>query len=163
MINFAASSLLRMGKEPRLPRDTTITGYPNEMLDTAHLNIIDGYRESRRSGANLLIDRTRQKFVGTPTETSDFRAIRLDIALAIELCGAERGQLSKPISKIPTRARRSALFKRRWSAGVRSISVSFTISTTSTRTTVAGDNAAWRQSTIQGRNSGRTNGKAVAR
>jgi soluble lytic murein transglycosylase-like protein/outer membrane protein assembly factor BamD (BamD/ComL family) len=84
--NFAASSLLRMGKgaEAAARYEQYINKYPNgERLDTAHLNIIDGYREARRSkDAILWIDRTRQKFVGTSTETSAiFARLRLDIAL----------------------------------------------------------------------------------
>jgi len=84
--NFAASSLLRMGKgaEAAARYEQYINKYPNgERLDTAHLNIIDGYREARRSkDAILWIDRTRQKYAGTPTETSAiFARLRLDIAL----------------------------------------------------------------------------------
>ena len=84
--NFAASSLLRMGKgaEAAARYEQYINKYPNgERMDTAHLNIIDGYREARRSkDAILWIDRTRQKFAGTPTETSAiFARLRLDIAL----------------------------------------------------------------------------------
>lgn len=84
--NFAASSLLRMGKgaEAAARYEQYINRYPNgERLDTAHLNIIDGYRESRRpQDAILWIDRTRQKFAGTPTEISAiFARLRLDIAL----------------------------------------------------------------------------------
>ena len=84
--NFAASSLLRMGKgaEAAARYEQYINKYPNgERVDTAHLNIIDGYREARRSkDAILWIDRTRQKFVGTSTETSAiFARLRLDIAL----------------------------------------------------------------------------------
>ena len=84
--NFAASSLLRMGKgaEAAARYEQYINKYPNgERLDTAHLNIIDGYREARRpQDAIRWIDRTRQKFAGTPTETSAiFARLRLDIAL----------------------------------------------------------------------------------
>ena len=40
--------------------------YPNgERIDTAHINIIDGYRESGRpQDAITWIDRTRQRFAG---------------------------------------------------------------------------------------------------
>jgi len=84
--NFAASSLLRMGRgaEAAARYAEYIDKYPNgERVDTAHLNIIDGYRESGRpQDAILWIDRTRQRFAGTPTETSAiFARLRLDIAL----------------------------------------------------------------------------------
>lgn len=84
--NFAASSLLRMGKgaEAAARYAQYIDKYPNgERLDTAHLNSIDGYREARRpKDAILWIDRTRQKFAGTPTETAAiFARLRLDISL----------------------------------------------------------------------------------
>lgn len=85
--NFAASSLLRMGKgaEAAARYEQYLNKYPNgERIDTAHLNAIDGYREAGRAqDAILWIDRTRQKFAGTPTETSAiFARLRLDIAIA---------------------------------------------------------------------------------
>src|SRR5205814_6137579 len=58
--------------------------YPNgERIDSAHLNIIDGYRESGHpQDAIVWIDRTRQRFTGTATEISaTFARLRLDIAL----------------------------------------------------------------------------------
>ena len=85
--NFAASSLLRMGRgaEAAARYEEYLNKYPNgERVDTAHLNIIDGYRESGRpQDAILWIDRTRQKFAGTPTESSAiFARLRLDLTLA---------------------------------------------------------------------------------
>lgn len=84
--NFAASSLLRMGRgaEAAARYIEYLNKYPNgERIDTAHLNIIDGYRESGQpQDAITWIDRTRQRFVGTPTELSAiFARLRLDIAL----------------------------------------------------------------------------------
>lgn len=84
--NFAASSLLRMGRgaEAAARYAEYLNKYPNgERIDTAHLNIIDGYRESGRpQDAIVWIDRTRQRFSGTPTETAAiFARLRLDIAL----------------------------------------------------------------------------------
>ena len=84
--NFAASSLLRMGRgaEAASRYIEYLNKYPNgERVDTAHLNIIDGYREAGRpQDAILWIDRTRQRFAGTPTELSAiFARLRLDIAL----------------------------------------------------------------------------------
>jgi soluble lytic murein transglycosylase-like protein len=84
--NFAASSLLRMGRGAEAAARYTeyLDKYPNgERIDTAHLNIIDGYRESGRpQDAIAWIDRTRQRFSGTPVEISAiFARLRLDIAL----------------------------------------------------------------------------------
>ena len=84
--NFAASSLLRMGRgdEAAARYIVYLNKYPNgERVDTAHLNIIDGYRESGHpQDAIVWIDRTRQRFAGTATETSAaFARLRLDIAL----------------------------------------------------------------------------------
>src|SRR5438034_9900884 len=84
--NFAASSLLRMGRgdEAAARYIVYLNKYPNgERIDSAHLNIIDGYRESGHpQDAIAWIDRTRQRFAGTATETSaTFARLRLDIAL----------------------------------------------------------------------------------
>lgn len=84
--NFAASSLLRMGRggEAAARYIVYLNKYPNgERVDTAHLNIIDGYRESGHpQDAIVWIDRTRQRFAGTATEISAaFARLRLDIAL----------------------------------------------------------------------------------
>ena len=84
--NFAASSLLRMGRgaEAATRYVQYLDRYPNgERIETAHLNIIDGYRESNHpKEAIAWIDRTRQKFAGTPVEQSAvFARLRLDIAL----------------------------------------------------------------------------------
>jgi soluble lytic murein transglycosylase len=84
--NFAASSLLRMGRgaEAAARYVQYLEKYPNgERIETAHLNIIDGYRESGRpKDAIAWIDRTRQRFAGTPVEQSAiFARVRLDIAV----------------------------------------------------------------------------------
>lgn len=104
--NFAASALLRMGKgaEAAARYEQYINRYPSgERVDTAHLNIIDGYREAGRAqDAILWIDRTRQKFAGTPTETSAiFARLRLDIALGDWNHAVQSADelLQKPISK----------------------------------------------------------------
>ena len=85
--NFAASSLLRMGRgaEAAARYVQYLEKYPNgERIETAHLNIIDGYRESNRPrDAITWIDRTRQRFTGTPVEQSAvFARLRLDIAVS---------------------------------------------------------------------------------
>ena len=104
--NFAASSLLRMGKgaEAAARYEQYINKYPNgERVDTAYLNTVDGYREANRSqDAILWIDRTRQKFAGTPTETSAiFSRLRLDIALGDWNHAVQSADelLQKPINK----------------------------------------------------------------
>ena len=104
--NFAASSLLRMGHgaEAAARYEQYINKYSNgERLDTAHLNIIDGYREARRpQDAILWIDRTRQRFAGTPTEISAiFARLRLDIALGDWSHAVQSADelLQKPIPK----------------------------------------------------------------
>src|SRR5258706_13808253 len=85
--NFAASSLLRMGRgcEAAARYGEYIEKYPNgERLDTAHLNIIDGYREAGRpQDAIVWINHTRERFAGKVVETNAvFARLRLDIALA---------------------------------------------------------------------------------
>jgi len=84
--NFAASSLLRMGRgaEAAVRYAQYLEKYPNgERIDTAHLNIIDGYRESGHpQDAITWINRTRQRFAGNVVETNAiFAQLRLDIAL----------------------------------------------------------------------------------
>ena len=85
-LNFSASSLLRMGRgaEAAARYAEYLDKYPNgERIDTAHLNIIDGYRESKRTqDAIAWVERTRQRFAGTATESSAiFARLRLDIAI----------------------------------------------------------------------------------
>jgi soluble lytic murein transglycosylase len=86
-LNFTASSLLRMGRaaEAAARYAEYIERYPNgERIDTAHLNVIDGYREAGQPQAAIeWIERTRQRFAGTATERNAvFARLRLDIALA---------------------------------------------------------------------------------
>ncbi len=85
--NFAASSLLRMGRgaEAAARYAQYLEKYPNgERIDTAHLNIIDGYREAGRpQDAITWINRTRERFAGNVVEhNAIFARLRLDIALA---------------------------------------------------------------------------------
>jgi soluble lytic murein transglycosylase len=84
--NFAASSLLRMGRgaEAAARYADYIEKYPNgERIDTAFMNIIDGYRESGHpQDAIVWIDRARQRFAGNVGETNAiFARLRLDLAL----------------------------------------------------------------------------------
>lgn len=85
-LNFSASALLRMGRgaEAAARYAEYLEKYPTgERVDTAHLNIIDGYREAKRTqDAIVWIDRTRQRFAGTATERGAvFARLRLDIAI----------------------------------------------------------------------------------
>jgi soluble lytic murein transglycosylase-like protein len=85
-LNFSASALLRMGRgaEAAARYAEYLERYPEgERIDTAHLNIIDGYREDGRpTEAITWIEKTRQRFAGTATETNAiFARLRLDIAL----------------------------------------------------------------------------------
>jgi soluble lytic murein transglycosylase-like protein len=84
-LNFAGSALLRMSRslEAADRYREYIERYPDgERIDTAHLNIIDCYREAGRSrDAIAWATRTRERFPGTPTDTSAlFALLRLEIA-----------------------------------------------------------------------------------
>ncbi len=110
--NFAASSLLRMGRgaEAAARFSQYIDKYPNgERVDTAHLNTIDAYRESGHpQDAIAWIEKTKQRFAGTPTETSAiFARLRLDVALGDWNHATQTADelLSKPI---PTASNTSA-------------------------------------------------------
>lgn len=85
-LNFSASAFLRMGRgaEAAARYAEYVQKYPaGERIDTAHLNIIDGYREAGRvPDAIDWIERTRQRFPGTVTERSAvFARLRLDLAV----------------------------------------------------------------------------------
>lgn len=85
-LNFSASSLLRMGRgaEAATRYREYLEKYPNgERIDTAHLNLIDGYREAGQArDAITWINRTRERFAGTATDAAaQFARLRLDIAL----------------------------------------------------------------------------------
>lgn len=84
-LNFSASALLRMGNASEaVARYIAYTErYPNgERIETAHLNVIDSLREAGRPDeANTWVTRTRQKFVGTATDTNAlFARLRLEVA-----------------------------------------------------------------------------------
>ncbi len=105
-LNFSASSLLRMGRgaEAAARYQEYLDKYPNgERIDTGHLNIIDGYRESGRpDDAIAWIDRTRGRFAGTATDTNaQFARLRLDIAVGDWQHAVQTADdlLSKPIPK----------------------------------------------------------------
>ncbi len=84
-LNFAGSSLLRMSRslEAADRYREYIDKYPNgERIDTAHLNVIDCYREAGQTADAVdWVNRTRQRFAGTPTDTNAlFALLRLEIA-----------------------------------------------------------------------------------
>ena len=84
-LNYSAASLLRMERfeEAAARYAEYVDKFPTgERIDTAHLNVIDTLREADRSKDALLwIDRTKQRFAGSATETNAmFAALRLHIA-----------------------------------------------------------------------------------
>lgn len=84
-LNFSAASLLRMGRftESAARYAEYCDKYPTgERIVTAHLNVIDTLREAgNTTDALLWVNRTRQKFAGSATETNAiFGALRLYIS-----------------------------------------------------------------------------------
>jgi peptidoglycan lytic transglycosylase len=105
-LNFSASSLLRIGRgaEAAARYAEYVDKYPNgERIDTAHLNAIDGFREAGRAKDAIdWINRTRNRFPGTATETSAiFARLRLDIALGDWQHAVQSADelLSKPVPR----------------------------------------------------------------
>lgn len=84
-LNFSAASLLRLGKASEAADRYIeyVNRFPDgERAESAHLNAIDSLREAGRSAdAIAWIARTRQRFVGTPTESNAiFAQLRLEIS-----------------------------------------------------------------------------------
>jgi soluble lytic murein transglycosylase len=84
-LNFSAAALLRMGNASAAADRYIqyIERHPDgERIETAHLNAIDTLREAGRlKEARTWVARTRQRFVGTPTETNAlFGQLRLEVA-----------------------------------------------------------------------------------
>jgi soluble lytic murein transglycosylase len=84
-LNFSAASLLRMGRftESAARYMEYVERFPNgERVDTAHLNVIDTFREANRPAEALAwVAKTRERFAGTAVETNAiFAALRLHIA-----------------------------------------------------------------------------------
>jgi len=105
-LNFAGSSLLRMSRslEAADRYREYIDKYPNgERIDTAHLNVIDCYREAGQTADAVdWVNRTRQRFAGTPTDTNAlFALLRLEIANSDWETAVRTADelLSKPSSK----------------------------------------------------------------
>src|SRR4029078_12770203 len=85
-LNYSAASLLRMGRfsESAARYAEYCDRYPNgERIDTAQLNVIDTLSEADKTGDGFLgVNRTRQRFSGSPTETNAiFAALRLYVAV----------------------------------------------------------------------------------
>jgi len=84
-LNFSASALLRLGRaSDGADRFIEyITRFPNgERIETAHLNAIDTLREAGRSREALdWVNKTRQRFAGTMTDTNAlFGRLRLEVS-----------------------------------------------------------------------------------
>ena len=84
-LNYSAASLLRMGRfsESAQRYAEYCDRYPTgERIDTAHLNVIDTLREAGKPRDALQwVAKTRQRFVGSATETNAiFAALRLHLA-----------------------------------------------------------------------------------
>ncbi len=84
-LNYSAAALLRMGQPAKAAEKYIeyINKFPNgERIETAHLNVIDTLREAGQpQQAIAWIERTRQRFSGTVTETNAvFARLRLDVA-----------------------------------------------------------------------------------
>jgi soluble lytic murein transglycosylase len=84
-LNYSAAALLRMGRfeEAAARYAEYVDKFPNgERIDTAHLNVVDTFREADRpQDALLWITKTKQRFAGSATETNAiFAALRLHIA-----------------------------------------------------------------------------------
>jgi peptidoglycan lytic transglycosylase len=102
-LNYSAASLLRMGRflESAARYAEYCDRYPaGERIDTAHLNVIDTFREADKpQDALVWITRTRQRFAGSATETNAiFAALRLYVA---------EGQWKEAIATADQLARRS--------------------------------------------------------
>ena len=84
-LNYSAASLLRMERfsESAARYAEYVAKFPSgERIETAHLNMIDTLREANRPREALQwVDKTRQRFAGTATETNAiFGGMRLYIA-----------------------------------------------------------------------------------
>jgi outer membrane protein assembly factor BamD (BamD/ComL family) len=81
---FSAASNVRLGKnlEAALLYQRYISQYPDgERIESAHLNIIDAYREAGKyQDTENWVVKTRQRFAGKPAETNALHArLRMEI------------------------------------------------------------------------------------
>lgn len=81
---FTGASYVRLGKNLEAARvyEQYVTMFPEgERIESAHLNIIDAYREARKySDAELWVDRTVERFAGKPTQVNALHArVRMEI------------------------------------------------------------------------------------
>jgi soluble lytic murein transglycosylase len=105
-LNYSAASLLRMGRfsESATRYAEYCDRYPNgERIETAYLNVVDTLREANKPQEALQwVAKTRQRFLGTPTETNAiFAALRLHIAEGqyIDAIAAAEQLSKRPFSK----------------------------------------------------------------
>lgn len=77
-LSFKGASYVRMGKNLEAARtyEQYVTMFPDgERIESAHLNIIDAYREAGRyDDAEEWVDRTTARFAGSPTEANALHA-----------------------------------------------------------------------------------------
>ena len=81
---FKGASLVRLGKnlEAAKTYEQYVTMFPQgERIDSAHLNIIDAYREAGKyDDANRWVDKTAARFAGKPAEVNALHArLRMEI------------------------------------------------------------------------------------
>jgi soluble lytic murein transglycosylase len=81
---FKGASLVRLGNnlEAAKTYEQYVTMFPNgERIDSAHLNIIDAYREAKQyDDANGWVEKTISRFDATPTKTNALHArLRMEI------------------------------------------------------------------------------------
>ncbi len=81
---FKGASLVRLGKNvdaAKTYEQYTVMFPAGEKIESAHLNIIDAYREAGRyDDANLWVNKTVSKFVGKPTAVNALQArVRMEI------------------------------------------------------------------------------------
>jgi len=81
---FKGASYVRLGKNLEAVKayEQYVAAFPQgERIESAHLNIIDAFREARRyDDANIWVDRTAAKFAGKPAEINALHArLRMEI------------------------------------------------------------------------------------
>ncbi len=80
---FKGACQVRLGKNAEAAKtyeQYTIMFPTGEKIDSSHLNIIDALREAKKyDEANLWVEKTRQRFIGTPIETNAlFARLRME-------------------------------------------------------------------------------------
>lgn len=80
---FKGACLVRLGKNAEAAKtyeQYTVMFPTGERIESSYLNIIDALRESKKyEEANLWVEKTRQRFIGMPTETNAlFARLRME-------------------------------------------------------------------------------------